>query len=322
MSAPKQIRVRQGSPAWLAYRRTHIGSSDAPAIAGESPYSSALSVYADKTGPAQEPDPGTARLFRIGHAMEPVILDLYEEETGHKVRRSRVLESRDIPWLSASLDGDTPGRVVEAKWTGTTRFSDGVPGDVLVQVTHQMAVAQLDRADVAVLTPRDFTIYTVDFDATFWDHILALETRFMEDHLVPRIPPDPDETEASRRAISRMYPADDGEMIEADPDMATLIRKLLAGKEQLAALEAEVDGHENALRFLIGDHSGVNGPDFRVTYRKSADSSRVAWTEYAGSLEAMIPPERLPEAEALRGIYTTVKQGPRRLLVTRQEAQG
>ena len=146
-SKPRVVRVRQGTPAWHDFRATHIGSSDAPVIVGESPYRSALDLYVERTTSAAEPDAFTARLFRIGHAMEPVILALYAEETGAKVRKGRVLEDRMVPWLSASLDGETAdGTIVEAKWTSSSRWRDGVPADVLVQVTHQMAVARVPRA--------------------------------------------------------------------------------------------------------------------------------------------------------------------------------
>jgi len=320
-SKPRVVRVRQGTPAWHEFRRTHIGSSDAPVIVGESPYRSALDLYVERTAGAAEPDAFTARLFKIGHAMEPVILALYAEETGARVRKGRVYEDRMVPWLSASLDGETDGAIVEAKWSSSSRFRDGVPADVLVQVTHQMAVARVAACDVAVLTPRDFTIHRVPFDAGFWGGILALETRFMEDHLIPGIPPDPDGSASSRAAIARLYPEDSGEMVPADPETASIVERVLARKAELEALTSELDSMENALRFLIGERTGIEGPGFRVTYKRAKDSQRIGWEEYAGSLERMIDRAILDEYD-LKSLYTYTKPGTRRLLVSRMEEQG
>jgi len=320
MNKAKQVRVRQRTPEWHAFRREHIGSSDAPAIAGESPYTSALAIYAEKVGEPAPIDPASARLMMIGQMMEPVILDFYADETGRKVRKGRVLEDRTIPWLAASLDGEAEGRIVEAKFTTTRRFNDGVPPDVLVQVTHQMAVAGAEVADVAVFTGRDFLIHEVPFDPAFWDGIYTLEAAFWQ-RLVDRDPPPPDASDSSRKALAGLYPVDTGEMIQADPEMAALVRLILDGKDRLKFISTELDGWENALRYLIGPRTGIEGPGFHVTYRKAKDSQRIGWAEYAGALERLLPPDKAGEAQEIKSIYTYTQEGSRRLLVNR-ESQG
>lgn len=324
----KTVRLRQGSEAWLAFRQTHIGSSDAPAIVGESPYRSALALYLEKTEGPEVVDPDRERLFRIGHRMEPLILDLYSEDKGRKVSRGRVLESRDLPWLSCSLDGEAEGRIVEAKWTSSSRFDGGVPGDVMVQVTHQMGVSGIPVADVAVLTPRGFSVYEVPFERPFWDSILSQEEQFRE-RLRLHLPPPPDASESSRKALVRLHPEDSGEILEADPTTAEIVRELLSAKGHLAQVEAEVGSLENALRFLLADASGVQGAGFSVTYRKAKDSQSVAWAEVARAYRNTIIAEReargvtdVADLTTLEGIYTQTKTGSRRLLVKAQEVQG
>lgn len=318
----KTVRLRQQSDAWIAFRQAHIGSSDAPVIVGESPYRSPLDLYLEKVQGPEEVDADKARLFRIGHRMEPLILDLYSEETGRKVRRGRVLESRDLPWLSASLDGEAPGRIVEAKWTSSSRWDAGVPGDVMVQVTHQMGVSGIPHADVAVLTPRGFTVYGVPFDRAFWDAILSQEETFRE-RIRLHLPPPPDASESSRKALARLHPEDSGEILEADPVATEIVRDLLEAKAVAKNLEGTIGSLENSLRFLLGEASGLKGPGFTVSYRKTRDSERVNWQGLAESLDGIIgesAPDRRDEVETLRGIYTTTTLGSRRLLV--KEAQG
>lgn len=324
MTTPYIVRrMAQGSRPWLEYRRTHIGSSDAPVIVGESPYRGPLDLYAEKIGPPEEPDPMTARLFRIGHHMEPLILEMYAEETGRKVRPGRVLESREMPWLFASLDGEYKDRIVEAKWTSSSRWGDGVPDDVVVQVTHQMAVRGARVADVAVLRGRDFQVHTIPFDESLWYGILGMEQDFLGT-LRRREPPEPGPTEADRRAIARLHPEDNGEMIVADSALETLVHLWLAERVAAKATAEAVESLENSIRFALGDNTGAVGSDFQVTYRKNKDSERVAWKDLAGSLESIISeaaPDRLDEVQTLRGLYTTVTPGPRVLRV-KQEDKG
>ena len=324
MTTPYIVRrMAQGSGPWLEYRRTHIGSSDAPVIVRESPYRGPLDLYAEKLGPPQEHDPMTERLFRIGHHMEPLILEMYAEETGRKVRPGRVLESREMPWLFASLDGEYKDRIVEAKWTSSSRWSDGVPDDVVVQVTHQMAVRGARIADVAVLRGRDFQVHTIPFDESLWYGILTMEQDFLG-ALRRREPPEPGPSESDRRAIARLHPEENGEMVLADGALETLVHLWIGEKAAAKAVQESLDSLENSIRFAIGDNAGVVGSDFQVTYRKNRDSERVAWKDLAGSLESIISeaaPDRLDEVQTLRGLYTTVTPGPRVLRV-KQEVHG
>lgn len=309
---PRTVRLRQDSDAWETWRRRHIGGSDAPVIAGESPWSSPLDLWLAKVEGKTDASPDTQRLWRIGKALEPVVLALYEEETGRKVRRGRVLESREIPWLSASLDGEAGDRIVEAKWTSSSRWSDGVPGDVLVQVTHQLAVAGKPVADVAVLTPRGFSVHEVAFDERFWGAILALEEEFWG-RVERREPPPPDASEASRRAMARLWPDDSGTILDADPAAVQIVTDLLAARARAKELEATIASLENALCWLLADASGMRGPGFSVSYRRTKDIARTDWPAYAAALEALLSEAAIP-LPAKEG-FTSVQPGSRRLIV-------
>ena len=310
----KVLRLRQGSPEWLEYRRTHIGASDAPAIAGESPYSSPYSLWCEKVDGGKEIDPATAHRFRIGHAMEGVARGLYTEQTGLRLRPGRVLESRETPWIFASLDYEAADRIVEAKWTTSSRFDDGLPGDVLVQVTHQMAVSGVRSTDVAVLSPYAFRIFPVAFDEAFWSNILHVEGVFYHEHLMTGIPPAPDGSEATTAALRSQHPEDDGQVIVADADAAIIIRRLLDAKARAAIIEGEIGGMENALRYIMGDASQMVGPGFSVSYKKAKDSVKVDWSAVAQRL-LDFHPDLLADYDVAIHAATTTQPGTRRLLV-------
>ena len=70
---------------WLGLRRDGIGGSDAAGVLGRSPWSSRVSVFADKVMPPVEEGDEPERVY-WGHAREPRIVARYAEKTGRKGR--------------------------------------------------------------------------------------------------------------------------------------------------------------------------------------------------------------------------------------------
>lgn len=94
--------VAQGSPEWLALRLRHYGASETPAIAGLSPYQTAAEVWRAKRGHPRA-RPAADLVMRIGHALEPLALELAAEALGPTTLRGAVLV-QDGGLLLASLD--------------------------------------------------------------------------------------------------------------------------------------------------------------------------------------------------------------------------
>lgn len=310
----------QGTDEWLAARRDGIGSSDAPVIAGESPYRGAYALWAEKTGLAapEEPDAAQARLFRIGHLMEPVLLEMYEAETGRRTRREpRMLRHPSVPWMTASLDASVPGEpvIVECKWTNAARWrgaEDGIPADVLAQVQHAMAVTGAERADVVALVGSELRIVPVPRDDAYIADLMALEADFRR-RVVERDPPEPDGSDATRRALSRAHPRPTAGLLPASPDVEALVRELAARKAAAREAEQAIGSIENALRALVGDAEGLEGPWGQVTWRRNADSARVNWPAIAAAHRARLESLGADPAElaAVESEHTETVQGPR-----------
>ena len=88
---------------WLQMRRTGIGGSDAGAVCGVNPYSSAIKVFRDKTSDNVEETNNEA--IRIGHDLEQYVADRFSEVTGLKVRRSNYMyRSIEHPFMIADVD--------------------------------------------------------------------------------------------------------------------------------------------------------------------------------------------------------------------------
>jgi len=290
-------------------RRTGIGSSDAPVIAGER--GSVVELWAVKSGlvPEPEPDADLAVLFEWGHRLEPVIADWYADHTGRQVRRvNRMLRHPDLPWAFASLDRVTAKgekRIVEIKterwgWRG----DEDVPGSVQAQVQHQMWVTGYEVADVAVLTggsqPK---VYEIPRDDAFIDNLVFLETEFMG-WVKSGTRPPMDGSENARRVLSKLHPRNDGTLIPPTPDMERVFFDWQAAKVVKDQAEAEVDTLANTLRALIGDADGIDG---LVSWKRAKDSTRVDWPTVANEV-GLSDPELLAATIAA---HTTTTEGPR-----------
>jgi putative phage-type endonuclease len=135
--------MEQGCPAWQAWRRGGIGSGDAGAVMGVSPWQTSRQLWEVLTGRALLPKPTYA--MRRGLRLEPVARRLYERRTGRLMEPCCVLHER-YDWLRASLDGlDLEGELVlEVKAPDATAhrlaLSGEVPAHYRPQVQHQLLV--------------------------------------------------------------------------------------------------------------------------------------------------------------------------------------
>src|SRR3990167_9109294 len=69
-------------------REASLGSSDAPIVAGVSPYKSPLELYYQLHGDLPRYTDEETQAQRIGSKLEPMIAELAAEDLGIKIRRS------------------------------------------------------------------------------------------------------------------------------------------------------------------------------------------------------------------------------------------
>ena len=287
MAAPVAIPVIQRSPEWVEARYSGIGASEAPAAVGMSRWESPMSLWARKLRLVPEQEQSPAML--LGELMEPVLAELYERQTGERLRRRKqLLRHPEHAFMLASLDRVRTGRrIVELKHTASGQGygepgTDEVPDEVLVQVVHQMAVLDAPEADVAVLVGgrAPLRIYTIARDRRAEDLVIEEERAFWR-HVTERTEPPVDGSEATARAIAERYPRDNGTELEAAADIA----------EALAALRdvrAAIDRHEQTERQLrsviedaMGEASVLVAPGIgRVTW-KAQERRTVDWRAIA-----------------------------------------
>lgn len=180
------IELDQDSAQWRKWRAEGIGGSDAAAVLGLSRYKRPAWLARLKCGWIEEDPPGPAALE--GKQLEPEARWLYIEKTGIVVRPV-CIQSTEMPWLRASLDGLSVDRrrVVEIK-CGRRNYEEvsahgAVPSHYYAQVQHVLAVTGLDRCDywsyrpheepVLLEVPRndEYIARLIEVEARFWAEV-------------------------------------------------------------------------------------------------------------------------------------------------------
>ncbi len=234
---------------WLAWRNAGLGGSDVAVLFGLSPWKTELELWLEKTGqkPAQPP----SRAMRIGKALEPLVIDLWCEQTGGAViDRDVRVEHRAWPIARGTLDAivELEGHrlVLEAKTGRSSGWRDGVPPYYAAQAHWYLMLTRLERADVAVmLDGMDLSVFTIWADRDLHRDLLARAQEWWARHVEGRTPPGA-VTLADARALRALESttADevvlDGEARERPLALADL-------KAQIKALERDAEALEKAL---------------------------------------------------------------------------
>lgn len=207
--------------AWLAERRTGIGSSDAASCCGGNlGFGSPLHVYMDKLGLLPPFDNAP---MRWGRLLEDVVAEAWKEETGLGcVGTPGLVRHRTLPWMLATPDRIAADGPLECKTSGTGEGwgpsgTDTIPLGYVIQVAHQMAVLDLPRAHVAVLIRgTDFRWYVIERDPVLEERLLGIE-RSLWDRVQAKEPPEPDWTHPDTPALlARLHVPDPDRTVELD----------------------------------------------------------------------------------------------------------
>lgn len=194
------------TPEQLEQRREKIGSSEAAAICGVSPYANALEVFLEKTGRC-EPFSGN-EATEAGIDLEPSIIRMAERRLKPVCFEKNVKRQHPNGIMAATLDTiftlrSEPSHhervIVECKSAGIVSYlnediwtEDRFPDWYEVQVQYQLACSpDIDYAYLAALTPpRGFRLYLVERNHELQGAIVERCERFWHEHVLADIAPD------------------------------------------------------------------------------------------------------------------------------------
>lgn len=183
----KVIGLKQNTPEWRQFRRTHIGASDAVVIMGLSPWCSPLKLYEQKIFDLEVQE--NIYMAR-GKELEPIALANFEKDTG-LIMFPMCIQHETIPYMSASMDGLNLYKTIglEIKCPGKSDHAKALKGEIpkkyYPQLQHQMEVCELPRifyysfdgeSGVSILVERDqyYINEMKDKISIFWYHITNL----------------------------------------------------------------------------------------------------------------------------------------------------
>jgi putative phage-type endonuclease len=301
---------------------TEIGS-----ILGLNPYQSPMDLYMRKLGLIDPPVENEA--MKWGSAAEHVVARRYAKETGAELYPSidKGYDYKD-PCQHPHPDNywwiGTPDRFIksgpgllEIKIVGERmahQWGDAPDGDVpeqyLTQVAWYMPLLGVEWADLAVqIGNRDYRVYRINRDREFEDQLRDAALAFINDHLIPEIPPAIDGSESSKRYLNYKYPQEQGPVLEpTDEDILGMVSGLRLAKENVKLWETKASLMENTIKGIIGDAAGMRGDWGKITWTKNRDSIKIDYGAIVDDVCAYIPADVYDDSLKK---HTTIKPGAR-----------
>ena len=265
---------------WLKLRKTGIGGSDAGAIVGVNPYSSAMKVFQDKTSnDAVEQD---SEAIRIGHDLEDYVAQRFMEATGLKVRKSNYMyRSIEHPFMIADVDrlvvGEDAGLECKtASAYNADKWADGdIPLHYVVQCYHYMAVTGKRTWYIAaVILGREFVYRKLEWDDDLIGKLAKAEEHFWNNYVVRGIIPPPDGSKACDEVLQRYFhSAKKANAIE----LVGFDEKLNRREEILgfiAELQEEQKQIEQEVKLFMQDNEIAVNNHYRVSW-SNVDTTRL-----------------------------------------------
>jgi putative phage-type endonuclease len=256
-------------PAWLADRKTGIGSSDAAAAAHQSPWRSDFELWAEKRGLISDADDNWR--FRIGREAEPLVLSWWAEifDVEHSaLRRHTMVRSLEHPFMlgNADADSDQLDAVIEVKTSSEfdqKRWDEGVPDQYVIQGVHLALVYGRPRTLFPVAfgwnPPVQFEVRLDDLESATLDALVTTEADLWR-RVQENDPPDPDGSESAMMAIREMYLADPEQKSVELPDSAIALIKAREAEIAIAAAATKrADAAKQTLLKMLVDEGAEVG---------------------------------------------------------------
>jgi len=254
------------SPEWheLRNRPGVISGSEVGAILGLSPFTSAVTLWAEKTGRIERDVVGNTAM-RLGQLVEPAIRQLYtENHVDHVVEEVGTYAAPSASWMHANpdavcIDATGQGYILEIKHTAT--FWDDVPEHYKAQVFWYMFVFGLKKAVFAVVNAGRYKEYEVIWDDFEWEAILQQVKKFRQ-HVLDNLQPEWDGSESTYETTRKLSP----NVETRDEELGTLGIELMNAQTDLDTAETHLrEMKSRVIQALNGAKNGCIDGEVVVT---------------------------------------------------------
>jgi putative phage-type endonuclease len=251
----------------LIERRKSLGSSDAAAVLGISPFSTPLQVYLSKIDETEliEAPPETDNQ-RWGHRLEGPIADEFQDRNSVAVIRppENSLYRAPLDMVHATPDRMIAERgILEIKAPARTahHWEAGVPLYVQVQVQHQLLVmGGCEIAWVAALLPgHEYRQWTVEIDPGFQEALDEALRKFWW-KVENRQPPSPSSA-SDHDAVRRMFKRATNKVVLLPKNLIEVRDAWMQAKETKLAAEKSEKIAAAALMYAMGSATVGALPD-------------------------------------------------------------
>ena len=261
---------------WLELRKKSIGGSDAGALVGMNPYSSPITVYADKMGLSKEKE--TSEAMRLGTDLEAYVAERFCEKEDKKVRNDFYMYADDkYEFLTANIDrrivGENAG--LECKTMGSFNgynFDIGeVPGHYYCQCQHYMMVMGFDRMYLAILVlQRGLYVIPIERNDTFIADLRKAECDFWYNNILKDKMPEPDGSESAFDTLKEIYPDAIPKSEKIIGGLDQMIVEYNASKEMRQHYEERENLAKSKICALLGETEYGLGHDWSCSWKKQS----------------------------------------------------
>ena len=264
---------------WMELRRSGIGGSDAATIVGMNPYSSKLTLYADKKGILPEKEDSEA--MRLGRDLEDYVAQRFSEETGKRIKRSGYMwRHPTYEFILANIDREIVGEdaFLECKTTMNYERHDydsgAIPLNYYCQVMHCLGVTGCEKAYLAVLVfGKGLYWFEIKRDEDEINALIDNEVEFWQDYVLRERPPLADGSDSSMDTLSKLHPRCDGNTTQI-AGMDNAMRSYIELGEAIKRLQAQQDEVKAQLCQTLGNSSVGVGRDYSFSW-KTQSSRRI-----------------------------------------------
>jgi len=243
---------------WLKEREYGIGASEVGAVLGLSPYETPFSLWLKKT--KQVPPEPENLAMRMGHVLEPIVVQLWEEATGEKVIKASAADiiyvHPEHDFMRATPDRIVRGRkkIVECKTTVTDVDKNDIYPYWIAQCEYQMLVTGIHDCDLSWLVKgRYFDYANIPYDQEFAEFIAERVKEFWNESVVGG--KEPELISVEDFTFKGSTP---GTVVEADDKALGELLSLRKLNEILDRDESEANQLKEAIKLYMGENESIS----------------------------------------------------------------
>ncbi len=262
-------------------RQDYIGGSDIGSIMGASPWKSAYTLWAEKTGLITPEDISDKEAVWWGTVEEDLVAKRFTMKTGIKVKKSNYAYGvEEYPYLRGHIDRIGVKRNVglECKTTSSynkTKYDEGeVPPYHWWQCQFYMFVTGMKEWYLATKRDNQFYISSIQRDDEAIEQMLIACEDFWE-HVQNGEPVEIDDSDSTAETIQELYPEETpGTICDlADSEEYLIAIDTLNGQKK--NIETQQELYKNHIKSVMQDSERGETENYIVTWKANRAGTRV-----------------------------------------------